>query len=470
MMRLLVAIVVGLAAASPAAAEPVRIEVDPDERFQTIDGWGTCLVAWVPAMRDYYRTDAFTRLYVDEMGANMLRINLWGGVHDTPVDTPEEIRHEDFDFSVSGGRPQIFIDVGKKLLGREPEMKFIGSVWSPPAWMKLNRAITDDRSGAIVADAYEKGDRTFDNRVDPRYFEHFAQWVVEMVKYHDAAGTPLYAVSPSNEPMFTQSFESCVWTADDLATVTSMIRKRLDEQGYEGVKIFAPETMTGHNFAHGNPPYIKALSTGDAGQAHDIWATHGYTDGVDADVSANSSADFWQLIKDSGKPYWVTEGGTGGHDWPEPLQGAAAMMHNALVHGHASAIVPWQIVGQNPSTHSLTLMDGVNKKGDAARHYWRFVRPGAVRIAATPSESHGVAVSAFVHDEDDLLTLVLLNTADEDREVSLALGDLSLRVLEATRTDADNKFDVVGEEPVTDGKVMLTLPAESITTLQGRLR
>jgi hypothetical protein len=32
----------------------------------------------------------------------------------------------------------------------------------------------------------------------------------------------------------------------------------------------------------------------------------------------------------------MTEGGTGGHTWPEPLNDIGAMLHNSLVHGHAS--------------------------------------------------------------------------------------------------------------------------------------
>ena len=470
LLQKLAAPLVALALAAPSVmGEPVEITVDAEQRFQTIEGWGTCLIAWRPEWRERYRTAEFEKLYVEEMGANILRVNLWGGVHDKAVESPGEIKHADFDFSVDGGRPQVFVDVGKALLARDPEMKLIGTVWSPPAWMKENGSITDDDgSGYLPSDRVDYANnegRRHDNRVKPEHFEHFVAWLVEMVKYHYAHGAPLYAVSPSNEPQFTQGFESCVWTAKDLATVTKMLREQLDAAGYEGVKIFGPETMTGFNRPGANFEFVEEF--GRVADSFDAWATHGYTNGVDGDVSANSSAEFWKLIEKSGKPYWVTEGGTGGHDWPQPLGGAAAMMHNALVHGHASAVVPWQICESQPNEHGLMVGLEIGKKADAARHYWRYIRPGAVRIAATPSESDGVAASAFVHEANGTLTLVLLNTAEEEREVSLSMSGLNVASLVPTVTDADRSFAGGEAIGVEHESVTLSLPAESITTLVG---
>jgi O-glycosyl hydrolase len=142
-----------------------------------------------------------------------------------------------------GGRPQVFVDFGRGLRKINPDVKIIGTVWSPPAWMKVNRAITDTRSGAIRAGGY--GD--INNRVDPKYYRHFCKWVVEYVKLHDRLGVPFYAVSPGNEVQFTQSFESCVWDAQDFVTILVLLREMLTAEGYGHVRVFGPETMTDHS-------------------------------------------------------------------------------------------------------------------------------------------------------------------------------------------------------------------------------
>ena len=116
-----------------------------------------------------------------------------------------------------------------------------------------------------------------------------------------------------------------------------------------------------------------------------VFATHGYEDGVKDELSANSSRRFWDLIKDTGKPFWITEGGTGGHDWPEPIQkGVGNALHNALVAGNCSAFVPWQITERNKSTHGLMVMSGYTPKTYTAMHYTRFIRPGAAAIGSPP--------------------------------------------------------------------------------------
>ena len=226
------------AAGRPARA--VDVTVDGGRRYQTIEGFGTCLVAWAESFRKLYRTEEFQRLYIKDVGCSMLRVNMWGPTYEKPTEEWAQISYEDFDIGASGGRPQIFIDFGQGIRKLDPAVKIIGTVWSPPAWMKLNKSITDKRSGAIRANDYGQ----INNRVDPNYFRHFCKWMVEYVKLHDRFGVPFYAVSPGNEVQFTQSFESCVWDGRDYVIIVTMLREMLNIEGYKHVIIFGHETMT----------------------------------------------------------------------------------------------------------------------------------------------------------------------------------------------------------------------------------
>ena len=449
------------------SASAVDVTVDGAQRFQTIEGFGTCLVAWADSFRKLYRTGDFQKLYVRNIGCNMLRVNMWGPTFERPTEDWTQIRYEDFDMGASGGRPQIFIDFGQGIRKLDPTVKIIGTVWSPPAWMKVNKSITGKRSGAIRAGDYGE----INNRVDPNYFRHFCKWMVEYVKLHDKQGVPFYAVSPGNEVQFTQSFESCVWDGKDYVTIVTMLREMLNAEGYSRVKIFGPETMTSHLYEGGTGSYVKAIKDNPrALAALDVFATHGYEDGVLPEMSATSSRMFWDLVADTGKPFWITEGGTGGHVWPAPIRrGIGNALHNALVAGNCSAFVPWQITESRESIHGLMVMDRFTPKTYTAMHYSKFIRPGAVRIDAQPGFGD-VQVGAFLHEGNAELTIVAINPTEKGQELNLTFRNLGgVASLKAYRTSASDNLQNIGDVAVNNNQVAFRMTPQSIVTFSGRI-
>jgi O-glycosyl hydrolase len=235
------------------------------------------------------------------------------------------------------------------------------------------------------------------------------------------------------------------------------------------VKTFGPETLTGFNWAGGpNRTYVQELADNPAAwRSLGFLASHGYADGVKGDVSKNSSAQFWQVIADRGKPYWVTEGSTGHHKWPAPIApgGVAAAIHNALVAGNASAFVPWQFVEGGDSEHAITSTKGLDQKGYVTRQFSRFIPAGSVRVDATPAYGD-VNASAYVNDAGRTLTVVLINPAKQEQAVTLTLrGTPATESLKTIRTSASESGAVLAPTPVSGGRATLTLPAESIVTL-----
>jgi glucuronoarabinoxylan endo-1,4-beta-xylanase len=443
------------------------VTVDGARRYQTMEGFGTCLIAWTERFRSLYRTEEFQKIYVEGVGCSMLRVNMWGPTFEKPTEDWTKIRAEDFDMNADGGRPQIFVDFGRSIRKLNPDIKIIGTVWSPPAWMKVNKSITDKKSSAIRAGGYGANN----NRVDPKYFQHFCKWMVEYVRLHDQQGVPFYAVSPGNEVQFSQSFESCVWDGKDFATIVVMLRAMLNAEGYGHVKIFGPETMTSHMYEGGTGSYVKAIRDNpQALAALDVFATHGYEDGVKPEMSANSSRRFWDLIKDTGKPFWITEGGTGNHDWPAPIQkGIGNALHNALVAGNCSAFVPWQITEGNKSIHALMMMSTYTPKTYTAMHYTRFIRPGAQRIDAQPGFGT-VQVGAFLHERNGDLSIIALNPTDQEQVLNLVFRNLgSLASLKVYRTSASESLKETGEVAVRDNKATFEMTPQSIVTLSGKV-
>ncbi|HEY0868241.1 MAG TPA: hypothetical protein VGE01_12720 [Fimbriimonas sp.] len=464
-LLLLAAPVILAACAKASTQATVEVVVDAGKRHQTIDGFGTCLISWEDRMAQWYRRPEAARIYAEELRFNILRCNLWGDGTIGFTPDPSKISHRDPAFAAKDPRTPVFLDFAKAIAKINPDVKVIGTVWSPPMWMKANNRITDDASGAIQGEDYlgeKKGQRVvFDNRVKTEMYPHFSRWLAEMVKHYEANGVRMYAVSPANEPQFTQSFESCVWTAHDLATITGMVGERLEAEGLGRVKLFAPETMTGFNWDGGpNFKYTQAMRDHPSAWKHlDVWATHGYADGVTQDVSSNSSAKFWSIIAKDGKPYWVTEGGTGGHDWPEPVgeKGVGAAIHNAFVAGNASAFVPWQYAEDSRSEHNLMPLEGLNKKTHVVRHYSRYIPAGAVRVDATPAYGK-INASAYVKGED--LTVVLLNTTNTPQRITLkGTGSRKLNVVRTSATEDSKELPAIAPGEAVD------VPGPGIVTL-----
>jgi len=48
------------------------VTVDGSRRYQTIEGFGTCLIAWSGRYRDLYRTEEFQKIYVEGAEFNIL--------------------------------------------------------------------------------------------------------------------------------------------------------------------------------------------------------------------------------------------------------------------------------------------------------------------------------------------------------------------------------------------------------------
>jgi glucosylceramidase len=71
------------------------------------------------------------------------------------------------------------------------------SPWSPPAWMKDNNDVL--HGGKLLQ----------------KYAQAWANHYVKFIKTYESMGMPVWGLSVQNEPMATQKWESCLYTAED---------------------------------------------------------------------------------------------------------------------------------------------------------------------------------------------------------------------------------------------------------------
>jgi hypothetical protein len=104
------------------------------------------------------------------------------------------------------------------------------------------------------------------------------------------------------------------------------------------------------------------------------------------------------------------------------------------------------------NVHGLTAITGHTKKTSVAMHYFRFIRPGMVRVGVT-GESRDVGSVACLDPESGRLVLVLLNRTKEAAPLSLRLTDSAPpTVTEAYLTDAHPRLR-------KNGRVERTIPS-----------
>jgi O-glycosyl hydrolase len=92
-------------------------------------------------------------------------------------ETDSDLKH----LSVDRDRAYI-IPMLREILAVNPEIKVIASPWSPPGWMKTSDSMI---GGTLLPSSYAP----------------LAAYFVQFVKFYEAAGVPIFAVTPQNEPL-----------------------------------------------------------------------------------------------------------------------------------------------------------------------------------------------------------------------------------------------------------------------------
>jgi O-glycosyl hydrolase len=213
-----------------------------------------------------------------------------------------------------------------------------------------------------------------------------------------------------------------------------------------------------HNKLKQNPDAVAQL---------DIFAVHGYQDGVNAS-SGSELAMMWskhleEFAAPLNKKTWMTETsgyvdsweGTGGTPGALSL---AIDLQTALLFGNVSGWIVWQGSSLD-AINDFTMMSDltVGKKYYASKNFYRYIRPGAVRVAGTSSDE-AVSVSAFKHEANDTHTIVLINTASESKGIDLSLaGEYDMYVTSDTK-NCESAGTVNAEETIV-------VPARSVVTL-----
>lgn len=434
------------------------VTINKAQQHQTIDGFG-----FFGAQNVWWSSPS--SLWSDSWGEQVisdLGITIWRTEHYPPSDN---LHTQDADWNK---QLPVVRGLRDKAAQHGVDLKFIFTVWSPPSSMKVKVENNTRMIGVPHPDGTKNG-----GALDPTKYTQFANFLKEGIARFEAEGIDVYAISPQNEPFFVHSFNSCwykqEWYPEMLVNTIPQVKAT-----YPDVRIFGSEGMLEMEAADHNWQWFYHKQILDNSQARnnvDILAVHGYQDGV-APSSGSVLGHYWNnhrtiFAEPMGKKQWMTE--TSGYDdtWEgEPGAFALALdIMSALNNGNVAGWVWWQ-GSENPGSSNIgefALMNGLvkGKKYYASKQFYRYIRPGAVRITGTSTNSN-VSVSSYFHPQQGTHTIVLANSSGSAQTITVGGAGLpsSFTVFRTSATD-----NCVNAGSYTTG-ANLTLPARSLITLQ----
>jgi hypothetical protein len=326
--------------------------------------------------------------------------------------------------------------------------------------------------------------------------------------FQNAYHVQFYAVSIQNELDFEEFYHSCKYALSSqyIAAITAL-RAELDQYpDLAGIQIMGPEDVlpvdntygmwqygSGATEADKNLQFVQHVGADPAAvSALAFFCIHGYEAPVASTLLAwNAWVNGWLASPAPGIPAniegfahynkksWMTESSGEDPAWLSPASGfpsagawaLALEMHQALTTGQESAYVYWQATDGNPVS-GATLTDSslrsASPKYLAAKHFFRFIRPNAVRVNAAVSGSSALNASACFHPTNQTLTIVLVNSSTEPISAALSLPPTPAGISSFQAfTSSDGSYWQPSAVPAANSQASVSVPAYGVVTLYG---
>jgi glucosylceramidase len=397
------------------------ILVDPSHSFQTFTGIGGALTD--AAAETFFKLPAakqseLMQAYYDTakgIGYTIARTNM--NSCDFSSDIYTYVNEGDKDltsFNIAHDEKFKIPLIKKAMQAAGGKINLFISPWSPPAWMKDNN------------------DMLHGGKLKPDFYDAWANYYIKYIQALQKDSIPVWGLSVQNEPMATQRWESCVYTAEEERDfIKNHLGPALQKNNLADKKLIA--------WDHNRDLLYQRASTllNDAETAKYIWGIgfHWYEKG-------NGGAQFGnlKLVAESfpGKNLLLTEGGNGDFNMQNYNswilgENYGLNMINDFNNGTV-AWTDWNIIldengGPNhvgnfsfAPIHARTTegtLDYMNSYYYIG-HFSKFIRPGAKRIISSTNRIQ-LLTTAFMN-ENGKLAVIVMNPGAEKYPYRMYLG------------------------------------------------
>lgn len=297
------------------------------------------------------------------------------------------------------------------------ELRMYVSPWSPPAFMKTNNSML-------------KG-----GKLKPEFAQSWANYYAKFIKAYEKEGIPIWGLTIQNEPMATQVWESCIYTAEEERDfLKNYLGPTLEKEGLGDKKIIV--------WDHNRDLIYQRATTilNDPEASKYVWGVgfHWYEDWKDGTPMFDNVGKVQQAYPDINLIF--TEGCTEKYDLnritsqdPKLAERYGKSMINDFNNGTV-AWTDWNILldetgGPNhvgnlcfAPVHGITNTDELlfTNSYYYIGHFSKFIRPGAKRIA-NASNANKLLSTAFIN-EDGSIVIVAMNIADDALPYTVTIG------------------------------------------------
>lgn len=309
---------------------------------------------------------------------------------------------------------QYRIPLIKKAMATAGKLTLYVSPWSPPAWMKDNNSVL--HGGKLL----------------PQFSQSWANFYVKYIKELEKHGIPVWGLSVQNEPLAVQTWESCIYTAEEERDfIKNYLGPTLQKNGMSSKKLIAWDHNRDFVYQRAN-----TILT-DPAAAKFVWGIgyHWYETWTGGDMQFNNV----KMVNDNfpNKNLIFTEGCAETfkadriNEWSLGEKYGRSMINdfNAGTVGWTD----WNIL--------LDEQGGPNHVGnfcfapvhfDPAKgliytssyyyigHFSKFIRPGAKRINASTNRT-SLLTTAF-KNTDGSIAVIVMNTGDQKIDYELCIG------------------------------------------------
>lgn len=396
--------------------------VDPSRRFQTLVGIGGALTdasAETFAKMPADKQQEFLKAYYDKkdgIGYTLGRTNIHSC--DFSSDTYTYITEGDKElksFNIDHDRKFRLPFIKQVIAAAGGKLTMFVSPWSPPAFMKDNNDILHG------------------GKLKTAFYKPWANYYVKFIRAYEKEGIPIWGLSVQNEPMATQKWESCIYTAQEETNfVKTALGPTLQQNGMGGKKLIiwdhnrdllfqrantllsdpaAARYVWGvgfhwyENWSGGDPVFENVKRVQEAFPAKNLIFTEGCNERFDL-----ANINDWKL----GERYGLSmindfnNGTCAWTDWNVLLDENGGPNHVGNF-----CFAP---VHANLKTGELIYTNSFYYIG----HFSKFIKPGAVRVSSAGSRSP-LVTTAF-KNTDGSIAVVVMNPTDKDMEYSLWIG------------------------------------------------
>ncbi len=301
------------------------------------------------------------------------------------------------------------------------KLTLFASPWSPPAFMKSNNSMLN--GGKLL----------------PEFYQPWANYFVKFIKAYQKEGIPIWGVTIQNEPMATQRWESCIFTAEEERDfLKNNLGQTLTKAGLGDKKIII--------WDHNRDLITQRVDTilGDPGAAKYVWGIgyHWYETWSGGQPMFENVAQVHESYPN--KNLLFTEGTVESFD-PAKYQFWAngERYGRSMINDFNNGTVGWtdwnllldETGGPNHvGNYCFAPIHADTKTGELIYtpsyyylgHFSKFIKTGAKRIGSAASRSQ-LLTTSFLNPDGKVVTIVM-NQSDKEVKYNLSLATQAAEV------------------------------------------